>query len=304
MADCDAVGLGDHLVYALLSDHNHVMMNPAHVDDLPAWLTQQRGLRIQSGYRHNSSRENQHAFYDGFDAVAVNDGRRLALYVRGAAGWSTLPSMAEVDRVVRGSADHPDASLLARESVGLVCTRADKGRVRIRSKRGDMLIERRTVNHQMQYRVTTMSDDESEPVRVLDYAQPVALQRFVGDEWHDSRDWLNATAASSNPDFVPQAASMFDPSLAPDIVIFPAGDWMFSGKDRGNHGSCSASDVQIVMLFAGAGIPAGGHVPQARLVDLTPTLLDLLQVPAPRYADVPMDGVSIADQIDKAAAHP
>jgi arylsulfatase A-like enzyme len=77
-------------------------------------------------------------------------------------------------------------------------------------------------------------------------------------------------------------------------MIFAADGCDFVGRNRGGHGSIGRKDVHVPMIIAGTGIAAGSRLPRARIVDLTPTLLDLMDVPASPSA---FDGRSRAREL-------
>ena len=54
------------------------------------------------------------------------------------------------------------------------------------------------------------------------------------------------------------------------------------------------------LYFAGPGLPAGGRIDHARLVDVMPTVLDLLGEAARLNEIGPIDGVSIAAELKAA----
>jgi hypothetical protein len=126
------------------------------------------------------------------------------------------------------------------------------------------------------------------------------LAGFIDAGWHSSREWLQATAETSHPDFVPQAVDMFDSPRTGDVVVFAAKGWDFSTGQQGAHGSCLARDMRILMYFAGPDLPRGAAIKYARLVDLAPTIVGLLGE-AHRLERVPwMDGINLADELKAA----
>jgi arylsulfatase A-like enzyme len=69
---------------------------------------------------------------------------------------------------------------------------------------------------------------------------------------------------------------MFDSRRAGQIVLFAAPGWDFGKKELGGHGSVMPSDMNVPYMFAGPGIPKGSSIRTARVVDLMPTVLDML----------------------------
>jgi arylsulfatase A-like enzyme len=101
------------------------------------------------------------------------------------------------------------------------------------------------------------------------------------------------------PDFVPQIVELFDSPHAGDFVVFAADDWSCAGTLHGGHGSPRAEDMCVPLYFAGPDLPRGGRISYARLVDVMPTVLDLLGE-ADRADLVEIDGASLVEQLRSA----
>ena len=136
-------------------------------------------------------------------------------------------------------------------------------------------IERRATTGEPEYRIIAS--------RGLPLGYPDALY----GTWLSAEAWLAATALHAFPDVVPQLAELFTSPRCGEIVIFAADDWSFGTHYASGHGSLSARDARVHLYFRGPGFPAGHRAPPARIVDVTPTLLDLLGVQAEG-----LDGVS------------
>ncbi len=93
---------------------------------------------------------------------------------------------------------------------------------------------------------------------------------------------------------MPQIVEMFDSPRTGDIVIFAKDDWAFGEKYRGGHGSCVARDMRVPMYFCGPDLPPGGRLGHARVVDVMPTVLDLLGEGDRLRSMQPLDGKSLA----------
>jgi arylsulfatase A-like enzyme len=119
----------------------------------------------------------------------------------------------------------------------------------------------------------------------LGYLGDPVLAEFVCAGWHDSRDWLAVTADNEFPDFVPQIADLFDSPRAGDILAFAAADWSFSLWHAGGHGSALARDMRVSMFVSGPDLPPGSRITHARLVDVAPTILDLLGQRGPAVSE-------------------
>lgn len=279
--------------HVLLTDHGHVPVDPADACDLKDWLERTHGLRVRTAACQEATALTRHATLNRYDAVLITGAARCAMiHLRGDAGWDHPPPPDLVDAVVGWPLDaNRPTGIVHRPHVRLACTRSGEAAVRVVSRNGAARIERRVSAGQKQYRVIL---DNSEPAAdPLGYSADPALAEFIAAGWHDSRAWLAATAQSGLPDFVPQVAELFDAPRAGDIVVFADEDGVFEPVWRGGHGSCLARDMVIPLYFAGPGLPPGGEIPTARLVDVMPTVLDLLGCADRLDAAPGIDGVSL-----------
>ena len=88
---------------------------------------------------------------------------------------------------------------------------------------------------------------------------------------------------NSYPHAFEQVAQLFDHPAAPDLCVIHSADhnWEDQGGHRGEHGSLGVVQARAPFVLAGKGVRADGLVPRAaRLVDVAPTVLELLGVPA------------------------
>jgi phosphonoacetate hydrolase len=106
-----------------------------------------------------------------------------------------------------------------------------------------------------------------------------------------------------------QVAQLFDHPAAPDLCVIHSADhnWEDQGGHRGEHGSLGVVQARAPFVLAGAGIRNDGLVPRAaRLVDVAPTILELLGIP--RLADGShlggQDGTVRDDVLDPGAGRP
>jgi|GEM_PF-327695 len=341
--------------FVLLSDHGHTVHVPGNVFDVVRWLKEQRGLHIfhkRIDFEHNPD---TFAVLHRFDAVVVNGSyRRVVIHLKGPLGWASPARKADILRVIEGEAPNedgrngmpetpskptshrlktgatggesssatgvdPSQSLYAQPGVSLVCMRDGPNRVKVFSRAGSCIVERRikpgtsepTVapvsnrckprsrQYRLLYPPAVAPQDTTKP-DPLGYLKAKALATFVAQGWHGSRAWLAATAASGFPDFVPQVVEMFDSRRAGDIVVFAANDWTFSPLEPSGHGSCTAADMRVPLYFTGPGLPAGGKIDHARLIDVMPTILDLLGEAARLDNTSPIDGISLAAELKAA----
>ncbi len=287
-AALERAGLLDRTHCLLVTDHGHVPTPPARRVDLTAWL-RQRGLRVRAelfnsdGQTPREVRARGPAFHDVDVVLVPSAGRHAALHVRGPGGWLAAADEVLLAHIVEPpEARPPRPPPLARRdrrpaealrnhpAVALVCLRAGSGRVRVLSRSAEALVEEKATAGDVYYRYLPTSGDP------LGYLDNPALAEFVRAGWHESRAWLAATADSEFPDFVPQIADLFGSSRAGDVLVFAAGDWSFNPWYAGGHGSALKRDMCVSVFVRGPDVPAGGRVPHARLVDLAPTILDLL----------------------------
>lgn len=87
---------------------------------------------------------------------------------------------------------------------------------------------------------------------------------------------------NSYPHAFDHLAQLFDHPSAPDLVVLhtPAHYWGDQGGHLGEHGSLSVVQARAPFVAAGAGIAAAGLVERScRLVDVAPTMLELLGAP-------------------------
>jgi hypothetical protein len=106
-----------------------------------------------------------------------------------------------------------------------------------------------------------------------------------------------------------QVAQLFDHPAAPDLCVIHSADhnWEDQGGHRGEHGSLGVVQARAPFVLAGKGVRADGLVPRvARLVDVAPTVLELLGVaPGPGGDHVRgQDGVVRDDVLDLSDGRP
>lgn len=105
------------------------------------------------------------------------------------------------------------------------------------------------------------------------------------------------------PNAYDQIAQLFDHPSAPDLCVIhsAAHNWEDQGGHRGEHGSLGIVQARAPFVLAGPGIRSAGVVPRsARLVDVAPTVLELLGVTPLANGDhlANQDGVVRHDVLD------
>ncbi len=165
--------------------------------------------------------------------------------------------------------------------------RSHEGRVRFRCRDGD---------------VEVLEVEGVDPLadRSTDRFSPLAVERAHP---HPRR------TENAYPDAFTQVAQLFDHPAAPDVCVIhsAAHNWEDQGGHLGEHGSLGIVQARAPLVFAGRGVKRSGLVPRsARLVDVAPTLLELLGVP--RDGDGRhlrgQDGVVLDDALDVDSGRP
>ena len=317
---CDAIhraGLGGETYFLLVTDHNHVPRGEGRSFNIDRWLERRCGLRIHESLISRDGYESRHAFMERFDALLVIAAyRSVMIHLKGPDGWNSRPSKEDLQRVLDGRIQsgaapvdtkngQANTGLHEQPGVGLVCIPQSPDGVRVSSRRGAFIVERRSHDGRKEYRLVVEQADSKAATAtddLLGYRENPDLAAFLDEGWHDSRAWLAATSATRYPDFVPQVVELFDSSRSGDIVVFAADDWAFSNTEPSGHGSCLAEDMRVPMYFAGPDLQPGAHIENARLVDVMPTVLDLLGEIGRLERIGPIDGISLKPQLLAAAA--
>lgn len=268
------------LYMALVTDHGmtHTARNRRH-DAIVALRS--AGLRIADG----SQRKN----WVHCDALAlVGTDRCLQLHVRGEGGWGNPGSAEQIGHICERLRL---GSLCGNQ---LICRRGGTDQVEIQSNAGNAIVERtgKGTAARFRYCVTVGQD----PIHYADDPVIGGLQ----NGWFDSQSWLAASAGASNPDFVPQVIALFDSPRSGDIVSLASDNWSFAPRFPAGHGSCQASDMCVSHYYAGPGLAPGGKIKAARLVDVMPTVLDLLGLHERLSNLHVLDGASIRKALENA----
>lgn len=291
----ERLGLLERTSFALVTDHGHVPIGRRCAGYVEAWLRNEAGLRVSDhDLRADTYAGRLRELGDANAYVVPGAERSVMVHVRGNAGWHERPTSDAIERVVHPRG-HGAAALYDDDRIALVVTRAGENSVRIFSGAGAASVLRRRSEGDAEYTYHVERGDD--PLGYVDDPVAAGLAR---SGWHASREWLVATARTDYPDFVPQIVSMFDSPRAGDLVVFAADDTSFLRRGAGGHGSCLARDMIATYYFAGPELPAGGRVEMARLVDVMPTMVDLLGESARLDGAPNLDGVSIADELRRA----
>lgn len=289
----EGAGLLRDTYCVLVSDHGQVDYDSTKYLNVRKRLEKHCGLRVTDRIFPQTDILRNQTRLGAFDAVVMNGSfRRSVIHLRGVGGWHERPSTEAVDRVVRCGADGD--RLYEHPAVELAAIPLSHDRVLVISRAGEAEIERVSEGGSKSYRLTNKRGD------ALGYLNDATLSAFVNAGAHDSRAWLVATANTRIPDFVPQVVEMFESPRAGDIVLFASDAGTFEDSEVCGHGSCLSADVKLTLFFAGPGITGGAEIPHCRMVDVMPTVLDLLGEVRRLDERIPTDGISLREQLMKA----
>lgn len=286
----------------LATDHGMVASPPARRWDPAAWLRSHRGLSVASDgdvFRLGGAISDRALRTDAI--VFRGSHRCLRIHVRPRAGWGRPPVPEEVERVVSGR-EPGDLPLWRVPAIELVCTRADGGAVRVRTRWGEFRVECDALTRRRYRVVLSGAAGENHAAETNGRLDPELVHRWSEYGWREEREWLRLSAESTHPDFVPQISELLRSPRSGDILAFAAEDWSFEPRAGGGHGAALAADMRTSMFVTGPGIPGGGTVRCARLVDLVPTVLDMLGESQRIRANEDLDGQSILDELRGASA--
>lgn len=294
---CDSLeqdGLLNRSYLVLATDHGHIPARDMKEFDLMSWLKDKRKLKAHIGDIPAQGYEHRYSYLDAKDAMVVDGShRRMLIFLRGPQGWASPPDAEAVGRFLDGSGS--EDRLADVPGVEFACMRESADRIRVSTRFGDFHVERTVDGGQKKYRTDLQSALSSDVIEKLGMVKEAEI---VSEGWVPAGRWLEETSASAHPDFVPQIVEYFDSPRAGDVVVFLSSGWCAVGHHRGEHGSCMAEDMQIPLYFAGPDLPQHATLPRGRLVDVTPTILDLIgeadRIPGN------LDGVSLAPQLKAA----
>jgi hypothetical protein len=237
--------------------------------DVAELIEEEFSLRVARGGPDERTRYGKRAEYFGkYQVIAANGGnRRAMIYLRNGADWSSEAS----EEMKQAIADF----LGRQEAVTLAAYRTRTG-VMVVNERGRGLVERKGAAE------SACLDEQRYRYRVVDGEGPLGYVENVRDrglldgDYHSGRSWLVVTVQSEYPDLPVQIVEMFDSRRAGDVVLFAAEGWDFSAKDLGGHGSVAAEDMLVPMVFAGPDLGEGVSIKTARIADVAPTVIDML----------------------------
>jgi len=275
-------GLLDRCYRILISDHGHV---PAAKDRYwrpDRFLTEQLGIATTSKIAvETSTYERRAAHFNKYRAVVVNGGpRRAHIHLRAGDQWFQTADYQAVQQFVDKFGHVNDRQLQSKSlpmllgsipAVRLVAVKVQNDIIELIWRNSVARVIRQDNGRKKLYAYKVLQGPDP-----LGYSSQPTCKELTGGRFANADQWLKATAASQFPDLVVQIVEMFDSPRAGQIVVFADRGWDFHENDLGGHGSVLAEDMLIPLAFAGPGIVAGGTLDTARLVDLMPTVLEML----------------------------
>lgn len=280
-----ALGLDSTTYYALIADHGMAPSRIGQDFEFIRWLRQEKRLKVLNSPLEEPTYAGRLETLAKYDAVATVDAGRVAMIHLRGTSWTHRPGP---EGVRAWAVAEPAIHELP--AVEMVACRGGLNRAMVWSRNGSFCVERRMEPGGKSYRLTEYSGD------ALDLRSDTKLRSFAEAGWHESREWLAASAAARYPDIVPQVVEMFDSPHTGDLVVFAAEGWLLYPNERAGHGSTLRRDMHVPMFFAGPGLPAGARVPVARLVDFVPTLVGLLGE-SDRLQRYALDGIDLSGQV-------
>lgn len=240
--------------------------------------------------------------------VVVNGGaRRAQIHLNANATWQDAPTFADTmsfvqkfskNEATKNSSQTLIDMLIAQKPVDAAMARIDANRSLIVTKSGRAVVERRIASDgRKEYRYLIETGDP------LGYKAIPRAAALITSGFADAQSWLDATAEATYPDIVPQTVELFDSPRAGQIIIFAADGWDFSRRDLGGHGSIFRQDMIVPMVFAGPDI-APGQLHAARIVDVMPTILDVMGVGDRANQFGTLDGHTLLPRMRRATTQP
>lgn len=298
LAELDRAGLLEKMTVVLTSDHgmhavprdNYVHLEQVFEDELGV-----------APFLAETERDAEEPYADRVTAfrpwpvILTRSGERTAfVHVRAGPEWSRRPTIEEIlacsgDGGKGGSAPE---RLLRSPAIGFVALRDGDGGAQIYARVGTAAIRRGQTGLEREYAYRVLAGTDP-----LGYDRDPAARALADGELHPSSAWLDATAALDHPDVVPQLGELFSSRRIGDMVLFAAPGWDFSPDYAGGHGGLERDEMVVPILVAGPGIPAGRRIHAGRLVDLVPTILDLMGLSEAAARETAIDGRSLVSEL-------
>ena len=223
------------------------------------------------------------------DAVAVPGGSNVSMiYLRprvdgGLLPWSKLLSDPDYRAYPTASGEPADVvgALLAQEGVELVISLQGPHALRVDRRGGGATLLRR-LSPAGGWRLAYLPDDAgADPFGYCTERPELCCP--PGDApaegcFLEPERWLSATAEAALPaaPFFLFKASSGSPLTRQDLLVTAAPGWGFMEDMAGDHGALRPELLRVPLLISGPRVAAGGGPLDARLIDLSPTVLELL----------------------------
>ena len=216
-------GILDKLLLVFVSDHG---IEPTLQSfDIEKFL--ERDLKLRATYsakQQAASYQKRWKTMHKYDVVcAVDAGRAAKLYFRIKNTWTKRPSLEQLrnyDAPV-GRIDLVN-ELLKHEAIGWICYSNGDGAVKVFTRRGAAVIQRRVAGGAKTYSDAVLEGDDP-----FAYSSDASAKTLVGGGFYTADKWLKATLATPHPDVVSQLPEMFDSPRVGDLVCFASPRWGF-----------------------------------------------------------------------------
>ena len=304
LGDLARAGLLDKTVLVLISDHGLCQVD-RHLD-LKEFLRRDVGLAVGTNHWwENDPFEERLDDYRKFSTILFGSGDRywalcLRKPIRDANGalvgfdpWNIRPSIKDLENYPAGcwygsgkwqsKAPNEKAGvnlpkvLVEHEAVDAIACLAGTGRARVLRKTGQVEFRQEAGRGgKISYHLVSGKDP-------LGWEGKVPADMLNGKP-AEGREWLKATLGTDFPDLPEQILAYFRAPKAGDVVLFAAPGWDFGTVNHAGHGGLRSEEMIVPLILAGPGVPQG-RIQSARVVDLMPTLLKLLNRPVPPNLD-------------------
>jgi len=297
------VGLFEQTHLVLVSDHGMASTRKGKRLDVPRVLGRQFGRKSPWHWPElETDYDKRKTHLDRYDTLIARDGgRRCAIYLRFTENWADRPAEVEGATAYSLANKGPGVAVqtLARwlgsqQAVLAAAVPVREGEAALYGTAGVAVVTRRGTSPAASYRYAIREGNDP-----LGYRSDENARRLIDGGFHTADEWLAATVRTGSPGVPGQICDMFASDRAGDIVLFAADGGGFASVERAGHGSITAEDLLVPMVWAGPGIARNAKVERARTCDVMPTILDLLGV-SDRLADhPPIDGVSLLPKLKK-----
>lgn len=308
-AGLEAAGLLERTTLIFVSDHGMTPIGrgPGQRLSVKKALAERFGKRVIPATWPELSTDyyERKAYLDRYDTiVAPGAGRKWSIYFRFSRRWEERPEpFHNAPTFQLGQGDGPGAAtgptvsemarwLAAQPAILIAAVPIGPDEVALHGSVGTAIVSRRGAGRTASYAYRVV--EGSDP---LGYASDPSAMVLVDRGAYSGETWLEATLATPTPDVPSQICEVFDTIRAGEIMLFAAPGCGFPTWLNAGHGSITAEELFVPMVFAGPDIPAGGKVHHARTCDVLPTILDILHVQPGPGRHPPIDGESLWQQL-------